>query len=124
MPKKKEEVKSKKFKDTTRPAGSVLERLVSCVFVIFHPFYWMQNNKLHNAWDRELSYLLKTDKFTNITAYHAEIGGFKLWIANHPYSSFTVEIENEPPFIHTVARPRRATIHKAYQKLLHDWHES
>lgn len=77
------------------------------------PTCWVQNERYSSAWDAELRRLLKTERFSNIGEYTAEIGGRVLWIENHPYASFT-------PYKTLKVRPSRATILRAYDRLLSD----
>lgn len=79
--------------------------------IIFNPDYWLQNEPYSLAWDTELRRLLETgNHFSNIGEHEATIGGRRVWIGNHPYSSFT---------FHQV-RPSRRMILIAHDQLLRD----
>jgi hypothetical protein len=79
--------------------------------VIFTPGCWVQNKSYSAILDAKLNKLMQEGDFYNIDKYHAEIGGIKLWISNHPYASFSMGME----------RPSRRTILKAHDKLLNDF---
>lgn len=64
---------------------------------------------------------MNDNKFTEIDAYNATIGDKKIWIANHPYSSFTVS-QKTNPFEPITTRPSRRTICMARKKLRHDFY--
>jgi len=101
----------------------LLDAVVSLLFIFFHPSYWLMNNPYSREWDHELVRLMNNLKFTEINAYHATIGDKKVWIANHPYASFTFS-QNINPFEHTVSRPSRWTIYIARKKLQCDFNNN
>lgn len=79
--------------------------------VITTPSCWLQNYKYSVGWDKKLRELLEKEEFTEISEHYAQIGKYKVWVANHPYASFTNKYE---------ARPSRRTILKAMEKLEHN----
>lgn len=84
----------------------------SVLRVLTTPACWLQNNDYCPEWDEELNRLMRTERFTDVTRYTARIGGHLVWVANHPYASFTMR-EHE-------VRPSRATILRAKRKLMAD----
>ena len=90
--------------------------------VLFAPGCWIQISSYSAEWDRELRELIKTEKFewamypgTQIyTRYRARIGHHHVWVANHPYGSFMMEISGKG------VRPSRATILECGDKLRAD----
>lgn len=90
--------------------GRRVDALVSFVYVIVHPGYWLQNEQYSAIWDEQLKKLLATHKFKNYDRYNASLGGLRIWVSNHPYASFT--------FKHV--RPKRTTILKAHRQLMRD----
>lgn len=81
--------------------------MIDFIFFLFRPSYWLMNSEYSKTLDDELIKALKTEEFTNISYYYADIGGMNLWIANHPYGSFTWY----------GLRPSRRTIYEANKKL-------
>lgn len=79
--------------------------------VLFTPACWVQNYPYSKDWDEKLKRLLEERRFVNVTYYTAEISGHVVWIANHPYASFS--LYREP-----LVRPSRRTILKAMEKLV------
>ena len=64
--------------------------LLQFLFIILNPFYWHQISRVNPILDLELNILLKNGtKFTNINTHTAQFGPFILWVANHPYASFS-----------------------------------
>lgn len=80
------------------------------------PSYWVQLKPFSGAWDKRLNDLMDSEMFTKCDQYTAELGGVEIWIANHPYSSFTPYQSTGLPEV----RPRRRTIARAYDKLMND----
>lgn len=89
-------------------AGSA--SLVRCL----HPRYWLMNHPFSREWDTWLNEQMDAGKFDSITQHTARIGGRVVWIANHPYASFT----NHGQGIEV--RPSRRTIIRAQAKLIAD----
>jgi len=82
----------------------------------FRPIYWIMNKSYNKEWDLKLTNLLNEHEFTNITYYHASLNGIAIWIANHPYASFTCTFDINHNLMITV-RPSRYTIYLANKKL-------
>lgn len=82
--------------------------------VIFTPSCWLQNNVYSETWDKKLNQLMAIRDFDVIDEYHAKIGGYTVWIKNHPYASFSPV----GPIINV--RPRRSTILMAGEKVIND----
>jgi hypothetical protein len=83
--------------------------MINFLRVIFTPSCWIQNNPYCAAWDAELKRLVETEKFVFLNRHHAKIGKHTVWIANHPYASFSVDGCD--------IRPSRSTILRAMDKL-------
>lgn len=82
--------------------------------VLCSPKFWVQLHELSHQWDDELNRLLDNGyRFTNISSHMARLGVHNVWIANHPYASFTTD----PGSI----RPKRRTIRKAHRHLMQDY---
>jgi hypothetical protein len=56
---------------------------------------------------------MESEKFVSQNNYTARLGDRIVWIENHPYASFT-------PVGYPQARPSRATILRAHDKLMED----
>jgi hypothetical protein len=93
--------------DLTRKAHDLLK-------VLFTPSCWLQHADFSSAWDHQLNSLMATNKFIVESPYTARLGQSRVWIANHPYASFTPEMGLPK------VRPRRITILKAYEKMMND----
>lgn len=83
-------------------------------FIITHPKYWIMNYDYSPLWDEELDNLMETETFKLVSECRATLGGFHIWIGNHPYASFT------PLNAGPTVRPSRITIHEAKKKLERD----
>lgn len=62
------------------------------VFGLLTPSMWIRNKVTDQAldeWFREC--LSEGVYFTHISIYTARLKGVEVWIANHPYASFTVD---------------------------------
>lgn len=62
------------------------------VFGLLTPSMWLRNHRTDQAldeWFREC--LSEGVHFTNIGRCTARLKGVEVWIANHPYASFTVD---------------------------------
>jgi len=94
---------------TYRRLRSTWRELLS---VMLCPSCWCQNKPLSSEWDYLLtSFLDNGEHFSQIESHYATIGGFRVWTANHPYASFTLE---------SIGRPRRSTIIRAHRVLVAD----
>ena len=84
--------------------------------LIFNPRYWGMNESYSPQWDKKLRYLMKEHTFRDLgnTGCSAVLGNEEIWVANHPYASFT------NGFNKSEGRPSRLTIYKAYEKLIKD----
>lgn len=93
------------------------------------PNYWTMNAHYDPQWDKELRSLMKEHDFVqykanppgtwggipHISEVEAKIGDKVVWIANHPYASFTTSANYRLD-----ARPSRQTIYLAGKKLKED----
>jgi len=80
------------------------------------PRYWHPLPRFSAEWDQELNSLL--DKGLSFESGYStsKLGVQSIWIANHPYASFSPY--NDPRF--GTVRPRRRTIVRAWEKLEKD----
>ena len=84
--------------------------------VLLTPGCWLQLYSYNKHWDEELNRLMDSgEKFKDVSSHTAIIGGYCVWIKNHPYASFTPYYTGLPEF-----RPSRATILRAMDKLVAD----
>lgn len=81
--------------------------------VLLTPMCWVQNYPYSVEWDLELNKRMAEDRFVRRSDCTAMIGHHTVWIANHPYASFTNQ--------ELSVRPSRMTILKAHRKLLADF---
>lgn len=80
--------------------------------VIFTSECWLQNHMYNKEWDNELhELLLSGTEFEIICDYTARIGSRVVWIANHPYASFTISGD-------ITLRPSRKVIMMAQDRLI------
>jgi hypothetical protein len=86
-------------------------------FKSLHPSYWIQNYPYNSEWDKWLNEAMDKDKFVIISKFEASISGVTIWISNHPNASFTPYTNSS---ILNMVRPKRSTIVRAWEKLLHD----
>lgn len=91
-----------------------MNRITDILRVVLTPSCWMQNGPYSAGWDMKLRRLMANGKFTPNDKFTVYIGGVQVWIANHPYASFT------PCF--SEARPSRITILNAWKKLDQEMH--
>ena len=100
-----------------------MEKLISWLFILSHPTFWLMNQPFNREWDKELNDLMDRNKFMNIDYYYAEIGHERIWIQNYPYNAFVFKKKNFSPFDNKSdeVRPSRWTIYKARRKLINDW---
>lgn len=82
--------------------------------VLFTPRCWIQSGKYSAEWDKALNNLMTTDNFDWYCERRASIGGVHIWVDNHPYASFTIQLKG------VEVRPSRRTVLKAYDKLIKD----
>ncbi len=101
----------------------LVDAVVSWLFIFFHPSYWIMINPYSREWDNELVRLMDNFKFTEINGYHATIGDKRIWIANHPYASFTL-FQDTNPFEPKESRPSRRVLYIARKKLLCDFNNN
>lgn len=81
--------------------------------ILLSPSYWIMNNSYSKDWDAAMLASLEAgEKFTDIDDYTARFGGRLIWIANHPYASFTPRSSFVGGF-----RPSRVTIMKLRERL-------
>lgn len=90
-------------------------RMNDILRVLFTPSCWIQCNLYSKQWDRLLLELMQCHKFKHVGSCYATLGPITLWIANHPCGSFRSKCFS--------ARPKRATILKAYDRLMQDTFE-
>ena len=80
--------------------------------LLISPSYWMMNELFYKEWDNDLIKEMATNKFTNYDGYNAKLGPLKMWVVNHPYSSF---VDRSMGF-----RPSRFTLMKCRDKFIND----
>jgi hypothetical protein len=83
--------------------------------VLTTPSCWLQNNSYSRQWDRRLKELMATHRFVRTSRHTAMLGDVLIWIANHPYASFSPYGDREMEI-----RPSRLTIFRAHDKLMRD----
>lgn len=83
--------------------------------VLKTPSCWLQNNGYSPIWDRKFRELLAEHSFKKTSNYTADLGGICVWVANHPYASFSPYGKD-----HADVRPSRSTILRAHDKLMSD----
>jgi hypothetical protein len=82
--------------------------------VLFKLDCWSQFHRYNARWDRELTELLRAQRFYEVTRFTAKIGDRTVWVENFPYSCFY-------PYDYGLRlRPRRSTILWAWHCLLED----
>jgi hypothetical protein len=75
--------------------------MINFMKILFSPSYWLMINSYSRALDdRLINAMERGEPMLNVTSHHCEFDGLKLWIANHPYGSFTF----------TEMRPSRLTV--------------
>ena len=79
---------------------------------LLRPRYWVMNYPYCEAWDKKLRELMTAHRFEAVDRYHARIDGILVWVANHPYASFTP--------VDMGVRPSRRTIEAAHLKYVTD----
>lgn len=82
---------------------------------IFYPSYWIMINHYNEEWDKKINELMDNNKFIITSQETARLWNIEVWIANHPYASFS-------PFnpIDSRIRPSRSTIDRAFNKIIED----
>ena len=94
--------------------------LKNVLFILLHPNYWLMLDNFNKNYDDYLNRLMDENKFELVSEYEAKIGPLTLWIANHPYRSFTPHPAKSSKSPFRGYRPSRMTIRKAYKKLISD----
>jgi hypothetical protein len=89
-------------------------------FKSLHPSYWFPLDTYDSKWDKWLNEAMDKDKFVVISDFEASISGVKIWIANHPYGSFTPYPSPTEPLPLSSSRPKRSTVARAWDKLMQD----
>jgi hypothetical protein len=89
-------------------------------FKSLHPSYWVQVGTYNSEWDKWLNEAMDKDKFVIISEFQASISGVTIWIANHPYGSFTPFSFKTTILPVNSPRPKRSTIARAWEKLTND----
>lgn len=85
--------------------------------VLIKPSSWMQLAPFSCAWDKALIHVIRNHRFTMIRDGRvAKVGTYQIWVANHPYGSFTPRDTGLPEDV----RPRRSTILWAYECMMQD----
>lgn len=86
--------------------------------ILFDTSYWLMNNKYSEDWDNELTKALESGcYFTEINSYTAKFAGMEVWIANHPYASFSLHRGYGYCGLCLESRPSRVTIMKLRERL-------
>lgn len=84
---------------------------------MFHPSYWVMNYSYSRTLDKFfLSGISEGELFTEISRYHAEFKGQKIWISNHPYSSFTIDAMEIRPSVTTINKLEQLLTKSALNK--------
>ena len=93
-----------------------MKKFFQNLLFIFQPSYWLMNEKYNKDTDDLMNYLLDNFTFKSLGSEQiAQLGPFKIWIGNRPYSCMM-------PFDPCVrlkgsGRPSRLTIQKGIKKL-------
>ena len=99
-------------------------KIKNILFTICHPSYWIMNHEYSEVWDTLLRKQAEEQYFTPeedddpYLSYTVKLGSLRLWVANHPYASFT-----QPPFDMIGCRrirPSRLTIYQLHKKMIQD----
>lgn len=92
----------------SQQAGSVRQAIADALSALLSRSTWIQVHPYSQEWNAELTWLLDNGyRPSRKSHYIAEIGGYSVWIANHPYGSFSID----------GVRPRRATILRAWEAM-------
>jgi hypothetical protein len=88
---------------------------------LFRPNYWDMNYSYNETWDTVLNYLLDNHAFViqDGDRHVATLNGLEIWVANHPYASFTPWDSRLTQILGRDVRPSRLTLvraHKMYQQ--------
>jgi hypothetical protein len=103
-------------KDTIKINLKWFKDFLIIVKLFFNTKYWIMNESYSAKWDKELNSLMNTYDFKKMvyeSDYVVKLGEREIWVANHPYASFTDYSDNRRIY----GRPSRLTIYKAKQKL-------
>ena len=84
---------------------------------IFRPKFWTMRCQYDKDWDVEFNRLLDEHTFSGIGECTAKLGDTKIWVANHPYTSFS---PSSLPPIDSSSRPSRLTILRAKKQFDRD----
>ena len=90
-------------------------KLYDWLWSIFHPSFWIMNDKYSKEWDQRLNQLMSEHKFIYKDVYTAKLGPYIIWTSNYPYAAFH---PYEPKQMRI--RPSRRTIKRAWGKLQED----
>lgn len=93
----------------------ILREISGWFRVLFTPSCWIQNERFSSVWDEHLNCLAQSESFSQIDGYTARLGNEILWIANHPYASFTSRRLSGLRM-----RPKRITILRLMDRLERD----
>jgi len=101
-----------------------MKRLPGWLRVILTIGCWVTVRDYSKAWDTELNDLMKTNRFMEIDAYTATLGGHLIWLENHPYASFHKYSHDFTARLQPI--PKRITMLRAMDNVKEDfaWHES
>ena len=90
----------------------VFHKVMSYIFPFFAMFYWIRINITSNKLDQELVKLLDEGvMFTDMGTHTAKFGKYTLWIANHPYASFSIRS------VSAEFLPKRYTVYRLRKRL-------
>ena len=98
-----------------------MKKLYEFLFFLLRPSFWVMNDPYNEKWDMKLNELMRKYIFKNKDNHEAKIGNAKVWIANHPYASFTCR---DFPNKYFYGRPSRMTIYRARKKLMFETFEN
>jgi len=86
------------------------KRIIDYIWVLFNPKYWIRLYPYNSQIDKMLLRKMQFYPFVKENKYTVKLDNINLWIANHPYASFTVQIGE------TEYSPARRTVHKLWEK--------
>lgn len=95
-------------------------KLKNILFTICHPSYWIMGYEYSELWDTMLRKRAEGHYFTPeeddvYISYTVKLGSLRLWVANHPFASFTL-----PRLGVCNTRPSRLTIYELHKKMTKD----
>lgn len=86
--------------------------------VLLTPGCWFQTERYSPEWEREiLDRLAAGEQFRRDGQYAVTLGDLNIWVANHPYGSFTPGLFSGLP---KGMRPRRSTILWLHDRMMSD----